>query len=322
MLNEGKFRNKFFYSKSSNNSHKYLSNFAIQSKNLKNSFFKESRKELGIIDFIKEKKKFFMPDFFDEKNTKKFLCSKEKAMMEIKLNEDLLISNNGNEFDIEINKRKAKNKIRHESASPRKERNKSKKTKITKNINKFKSIEDKITLKNNNKKISENNKSNSNDSKENYIYKYIIDNADDSEDNFFNNLKKEIKKVENKKENIKNKDDNIYRTFSTKKSRKSKNLKINNNIDKKRNSFKFNENIKYLMVNDELELSSINNDDSFEQDKNPKKTFGTCCMKNKKDIVKNSLFGEKKIVEKNIVNEYIEIDSPQQSLISILSDLM
>ena len=96
MLHEEKFKNNFFYSKSSNNSNKYLSNFAIASKNIKNSFFKDSRKELGIIDFIKQKKKFYMPDFFDEKNTKKFLYSKEKAMMEIKLNDELVILNNGN----------------------------------------------------------------------------------------------------------------------------------------------------------------------------------------------------------------------------------
>ena len=312
MLNEEKFKNNFFYSKSSNNSNKYLSNFAIASKNIKNSFFKDSRKELGIIDFIKQKKKFYMPDFFDEKNTKKFLYSKEKAMMEIKLNDELVILNNGNEIDIKINKGKEKNRIRHESASPRRERNKNKKTKTTKNVNKF--------LNNHNKKVDENNKSNSNDSNENQIYKYIIDNVDDSEDNFFNNLKKEIKKVENKKINNKNKDDNIYRTFSIKKPRKSKQIK-NYNIDKKRNSFKFSETVKHLMVNDELELSSISND-SFVQNKNTKKTFGTCCIKNQKDIVKNNLFDEKEIVEKNIVNEDIEIDSPQQSLISILSDLI
>ena len=50
-------------------------------------FFHFLGKELNIIDFINQKNKFFFQNNFDEKETKDFLKSKEKALMEIQLDE-------------------------------------------------------------------------------------------------------------------------------------------------------------------------------------------------------------------------------------------
>lgn len=67
-----------------------------------------------------------------------------------------------------------------------------------------------------------------NDSKDNFIYKFIIDNADESEDDFHKKLKKEIKEVETKKSNANNKNvNNSRRTQISNKKHDKNNIKVN-----------------------------------------------------------------------------------------------
>ena len=53
-----------------------------------------SKKRLNIIDFIKQKNKFFIENSFDVKGTREFLASKEVAMRAIKLNDEIIDENN------------------------------------------------------------------------------------------------------------------------------------------------------------------------------------------------------------------------------------
>ena len=57
--------------------------------NLKSSFNKISNKELNITNFIKQKNKFFISNIFDEKESQKFMESKDAALEEIKLNDNI-----------------------------------------------------------------------------------------------------------------------------------------------------------------------------------------------------------------------------------------
>ena len=55
---------------------------------------KTSKKYLNAIEFIKDKNKFNIKNLFDECGAKKFLQSKEMALMEIKLNDEIKCVNN------------------------------------------------------------------------------------------------------------------------------------------------------------------------------------------------------------------------------------
>ena len=55
---------------------------------------KSSNTSLNVIKFIKDKNKFYIQNFFDECGAKKFLKSKEIALMEIKLNDEIICENN------------------------------------------------------------------------------------------------------------------------------------------------------------------------------------------------------------------------------------
>ena len=48
---------------------------------------------MTVLNFIKQKDRFKIPDFYDEKNSKKFLDSKNKAMSEIILSDELELNN-------------------------------------------------------------------------------------------------------------------------------------------------------------------------------------------------------------------------------------
>jgi len=57
---------------------------------------KSANKVLNIIEFIKKKNRFFIKNTFDAKGAREFLTSKEIAMGEIKLNDEIVEENNIN----------------------------------------------------------------------------------------------------------------------------------------------------------------------------------------------------------------------------------
>ena len=113
--------------------------------NLKHS----SKKRLNIIDFIKQKNKFFIENSFDVNGTREFLASKEVAMRTIKLNDEIIDVNtnilvtknnytNKNLIKLdynfkEENKRKSMKTAGNNTISPRKSR-KSHKIRIDKEL--------------------------------------------------------------------------------------------------------------------------------------------------------------------------------------------
>jgi hypothetical protein len=113
--------------------------------NLKHS----SKKRLNIIDFIKQKNKFFIENSFDVNGTREFLASKEVAMRAIKLNDEIIDVNtnilvtknnytNKNLIKLdynfkEENKRKSMKTAGNNTISPRKSR-KSHKIRIDKEL--------------------------------------------------------------------------------------------------------------------------------------------------------------------------------------------
>ena len=132
--------------------------------------------------------------------------------------------------------------------------------------------------------ISKCNKESNDASDCNYIYKFIIDNNNDSDDKLLKKLKKEIKRTETKKLNNKKK-------LSVKKNTPKINI-INTNdntskvkSEKKLNPFNFSIKAKNLMINEKIEISSINNDDNTNiQDNNKIKTI---CTTNKTNNINN-----------------------------------
>ena len=166
--------------------------------------------------------------------------------------------------------------------------------------------------------ISKCNKESNDASDSNYIYKFIINNNDDSDDKLFKKLKKEIRRMETKKLNNKKK-------LSMKKNTPKINI-INTNdntpkgkSEKKLNPFNFSIKAKNLMINEKIEISSINNNDNTNvQDNNQIKTF---CTTNKTNNINNFVM-QRDIVEKKNLNHNIEFISNKESLIHILSDLM
>ena len=87
MQSNEKIKSNFY--NSNYNSQQYLSTFAspiIMPKNKVTSKIKE--KQLNLLDFITQKNKFKMKKFFDQKATKKFLESKNLAMMDLNLDDE------------------------------------------------------------------------------------------------------------------------------------------------------------------------------------------------------------------------------------------
>ena len=265
------------------------------------------------IDFIKNKKKFIIPDSFDINGTNNFLAEKEVAMMTINLEDDILEENTGRRFkksntnlfnlDSENNSFCEENKIkmnkkedkknnsakRPSNFSNHKANNANLKKKIKqKFISHFQSNTNSNINSNINSNLKNNLKSNvlsdninggnnklfifnHNDSeKSEYLYKFIIENADESDDNFHKKFEKVVKEVEIQKQNqLKVKSDKkayIHKSTTT-------NLKDNkesdrNNIDSKDKNrgsiFAFSETSKKKMLNDSnIGESSIIGENNF-----------------------------------------------------------
>ena len=234
------------------------------------------------LDFIKQKKRFFLHNCFDVDGAKIFIESKEIAMKEIKLFEDILyneenLKTDGLRLDIDKNfskknnykKKKASDNSVKENVNKNKNDNRFKKSITKKKKSKCKNngiINDNNNSKENSDKHNNifffdknNNESKENESKDNeYFYKFIIDNADESEEKFHKKLERVIKKVETQKQRIK-KEKIFDRAFTTNKINQDKETQRCRSAKKntRSNIFVFSEKAKNLMTHDELELSSI-----------------------------------------------------------------
>ena len=322
------------------------------SKTNTNEFLKKIETPL---DFIKQKKKFKMHDLFDKKGIKDFLASKEAAMEEIHLEDEIIeqktkdnkkvinniVSSNDSKNDTYIkDKNYKKTKFKKDDVNSKMNNNGNKKyinTEVKKNkTQKFKN-KNKEEI-NNIKEESENNNdinsnsdnniliiekktSDSQDSQDsNFLYRFIIKNANDSEDLFQKKLEKVIKKVETHKKKHK-KEKSIYKSVTNKKKKSfipdKKELtditRYNSDkiIKKKDNHFIFSEKAKNLMINDnDIELSSIEHNYNI-KNISPKEHS----IKNNIKLIgkkENVFFGEE---EREFINDN------KDSIISIIEEL-
>ena len=330
-----------------------------------------SKKVINVVDFIKQKKKFFIEDSFDIKGARKFLASKEVAMRVIKLNDEIDFENKNQKEKFNTSKNlmqlesiSPKNKTkRHRSSkiagkrtiSPQKSRKKGKKKIFEENaIEEKKKYNKQNSSKKMKEKISDNSsyiaskgdvvsdKKNKKRSKEDEIYKFFIDNASEPDDNFQIKLEKEIKKMESHKKTRKKKvkETDIKRKSQSKKDLELKSPKrLHNFIVPKsketQSQFMFSEINKNMMKNDNINISSIGEDEKCcsspkKANKNKvKRAHGSLQINNmqfKERILKNMQknVDDKEDNKEDNENEkgWVEIKSDKESLISILSDLM
>ena len=156
---------------------------------------------------------------------------------------------------------------------------------------------------------------NSNDS--NFIYKFILDNANESEEIFLKKLKKQMKSIETKN---KNSQKNLSKFSESKIDKKKKNYSSKKqSLFKGPNPFRFSRDAKILMINEPIEASSIKSSSFDSQNIINSKISG-----DEKEVINiNNIFNKEsddKII-KNTIND-IEIGSDKESLINILSGFM
>ena len=278
-----------------------------------------TKKNINVIDFIKQKKRFIIQNVFDLKGTREFLASKEVAMRVIKLNDEIIEDIKKNDEDSDIKeiyntnvgenmdniRKKVNKKI---SAIPVKSKFKSNKE-IFLDLEELTKIKDKLNAK---------------------------------EDNLSPKPKIRSKKSKkNKKESYENK----FKLASPKKKSNDK-LSIINLTSKKKeysssvlpkhkqtqSQFLFSEINKKLMADDELNLSGISSsnmspkmnykskmkDDIYYSQINNFKIFD----ENIKNKINEDIIEEDKSKENGKENLEFQINSDKESLISILSDLM
>jgi hypothetical protein len=304
-----------------------------------------------------------MENSFDFKGTREFLASKEVAMRVIRLNDEIVEEKKNNKecsqknllaldfyyYQENYKNNKSSKTTGKYSLSPRKPRKKNKKLSLNEKETdpkkkSSKKTKDRISSKNKNIKenssylgsnIEINNiifdKKLDNSDKDNYIYKFFIDNANETEDNFQRKLKKEIKKVQSINKQSKE-GNNHQRKSLTKRESKYKRPKRMNSVIVQKSSdiktlFMFSEYNKNLMINDGISISSISlkneNICTSPNEKNKKKIkrqYGSIQMNDNKikERIKQKINKVKDENEKK--NE--EIISDKDSIISILSDLI
>ena len=336
---------------------KLLSNsFGSSNIYIDNNFQINQKKIETPIEFIKHKKKFLIQDYFDSNGTNDFIASKELALKKIELNDEILIEEKKKKKKIknilEINSDK-NNKFKEKNKNGSKRINdiviknkKSRKRNTLSCVYKHINIEEKKynsrKKKSNSKKPiefnnhingkCENNESNHNsnnnimiidnksiESKDtNYFYKFIIDNANESDEEFHKKFEKIIEKYERESK----KKMPISKAFTSKelvggketaKYSSSKFCKTK----AKDNNFNYSEKIKDIMIKDDnIHLSSISNEykvintaKNINSNKNNNKLNR---KKEKKDSI--IIFNEK-------VKKFIN-DEKNDSIISVLNDLM
>ena len=336
-----------------------------------------SKENLTLIEFIKQKNKFFIESSFDVNGTREFLASKEVAMRAIKLNDEIIEEKKENEvkkscftnknlvkididnYNNDVIKKKSTKNANKRTISPRKSRKNAKikmkldedfspkkntikpKKKSNKKV-KFKKSESKVNSSNLNSSDNDNDNENNiifdkpdNESLSN-IYKFFIDNANESEENFNKKLKKELKKVENMKQNkekSKEKAVKVKRKSLSKKDLRKRPKRMNSvSVPKNetQSAFIFSEINKNLMK-DDIDVSSIGENDTKQNTNEKKKmvrrAYGSIQINNRQ--VKENIYKqmEKESKDKDNNNDNLivgkeDINSDKDSIISILSDLM
>ena len=274
------------------------------------------------LDFIRQKKRFIIQDSFDIRGSKIFLKAKEEAMMEIKLDDEILeeikdgikIKNkyNTNSSFVKTkndNKKFHREKKRTNTISPvlrkKSKYGKSKYSHFAKNID-----ENKNNEKNENdvENIFIHNKLDGDSKGSDYLYKFILENANETEDNFQKKFDKIIKEAENKQKNKNLKKAKYHSTLYENQG----NVQNYNSakVKRKRNSiFNFSEQAKNLMIHEGLKESSISRP-SDNKKLSKRNSFDTIKVSDKN----NNAF--LKLEEKSIIN-----NSNKDSIFSIL-DLM
>ena len=163
-------------------------------------------------------------------------------------------------------------------------------------------------------------KSNSHDSNSSHhLYKFIIDNVNESEDKFNEKLEKEIKRFKTKRLNSKKYNSNSKTITNKKSTNEDKPRKIRQSMTnkvKRKSIFDFSQNAKALMESNDLEISSIGN--KTIQNKNESNFLKILDSTRKKEINKKSTFAD----EKKDNDDNIGINSEHHSLMSILSGLL
>ena len=334
-----------------------------------------SKENLTLIEFIKQKNKFFIESSFDVNGTREFLASKEVAMRAIKLNDEIIEEKKENEvkkscftnknlvkididnYNNDVIKKKSTKNANKRTISPRKSRKNAKiKMKLDEDfspkkntIKPKKKSNKKVKFKKSESKVNSSNLNSSNNDNENNIifdkpdneslsniYKFFIDNANESEENFNKKLKKELKKVENMKQNkekSKEKAVKVKRKSLSKKDLRKRPKRMNSvSVPKNetQSAFIFSEINKNLMK-DDIDVSSIGENDT-KQNTNEKKqmvrrAYGSIQINNRQ--VKENIYKqmEKESKDKDNNNDNLivgkeDINSDKDSIISILSDLM
>lgn len=289
MILNGKLKNDIFRSKS-------LKKKPSTQVMAKKSLFTENIRQnnINIMNFIKQKNKFKIPDLFDEKNSKKFLDSKSEAMSEINLNDELEVENNNKKENKKSSKYLSSAKlIKHQYINE----------KTSDTDNKFENKTNKIE-----------NDSNNSD----FIYKFILENANDSEEIFRKKLKNEMKRMDSKKRNS----ERYFSKFSESKYDKNK-KKVSGkrqSLFKGPNPFKFSEVAKKKMINLNIEESSIKSS-IFNDSQN---IIQSKISKTSDDDEKEETNPPNKDIEKKNINNSIndfEIDSDKENFLNILSGL-
>ena len=272
-----------------------------------NDNFKKNLKGINHLNIPKE---YNLNNIFSEKGAKKFLESKEFAMMEIKLDDEIINEirmdkkylNGMDEKKIEKENKKCKKDISNKNYINESKNKKNSKNKKERNINnpdcKKKKNNNYDSIINNNIKIDrkENNESKDNE----FIYKFILDNANESDDKFQKKLEKALKNVETSKKNIKNEVNNTHK--------RKRNSITDKNLYKS-TIFDFSEKAKMMMTNADIEISSI----EISSGKKIKSIHKNYSMKNKVSKKSSNLFG-------GDAKEYI--NDKKDSLISVLDDLI
>ena len=296
-----------------NNMNKTNSNQKTSNNNIKSN--------INEIIHFNTPKEHHLYNILDEKGTKAFLASKEKAMMEIILDDETKGEDSEENVIIKMKSSNFKNDKKNENEASGKQNKyndyKNKKNSKYKNqesnINKDKDKDKEYSKKNDKNNDNKNNiiivdKENNESKDSEYIYKFIIDNANESEDKFHQKLEKALKKTETIQKVLK-----IESNDDHKKKRNTVfgNSRYNSDQGVKKGSiFDFSEKAKIMMTNDDIEISSI----GHSSDRSVKKIHKNHTTKMKINKKKNSaFFGED-------VKEYI--NSKNDSLISVLDEFM
>ena len=291
-------------------------------------FSQPNKKVINVIDFIKQKNKFFIKNAFDLKGTREFLASKEVAMRVIKLNDEIIeddkkVDEDSDIKDIyntnignDINLKQVNKKI---SAIPLKSKFRSNKELfLDTDLKKFKKELKKINTK---------------DTK---------DTKEQKEDSIKKSKTKKKKSKRNKKDSF----ESLGCSLSPKKKKSNDNLAIINLTSKKKESsigvpmqkqtqsqFLFSEYNKKLMADADLNLSGIEDMNMSPKIRNKNKlkdgvyltqinNFNIFNEKIKSKINEDIINEEDKSKSPNKDNIGFQINSDKESLLSILSDLM